>query len=354
MMARRDKNSLTLSPDRIAELSVPLGTSWLLADCMEARGKQDLWVRQKPEILEALREQAIIQSIESSNRIEGITVPADRLRPIALGRTRPRDRSEEELAGYRRALEWIFIRKRKVEVTPAVIQHLHKLAQGAASDAGRLKVRDNEIIEIMPSGERRIRFQPTPAKQTRETLRRLCLDFDRVAKDALLPPLLSVGTFAFDLLCVHPFRDGNGRVSRLAATLLLQEHGFIVSRFVSLERLIEQRKEDYYDALARCSKGWHEGKNEIVPWWNFFLGIVRSAYQEFEEQVQSTKSRPAKGELVRRTVLAHPDAFTLADVAAQVPTASQQLIKKVLSSLKRSGKIKLVGHGRGAYWRVVR
>lgn len=344
---------LTLDPNRLRSLDLPVSTSWLLGDCMEARGKQDVWVKQKPEVIEALRELAIIQSAESSNRIEGVTISADRLRPVVLGRAKPRDRSEEELAGYRRALEWIYTRKRRVILAPSVIQHLHKLSHSAAADAGMLKARDNEIIEILPSGARRVRFRPTPAKQTSSTLRRLCADYERICDDEQLPSLLSVATFVFDLLCIHPFRDGNGRVSRLAATLLLQQHGFIVSRFVSLERLTEQRKEEYYDALARCSKGWHEGKNEIVPWWNFFLGVIRSAYKELVEQVESAESRPAKGDLVRRAVLAQPDAFTLADVAAQVPTASQQLIKKVLSGLKRSGKIKLMGHGRGAYWRVV-
>ncbi len=172
--------------------------------------------------------------------------------------------------------------------------------------------------------------------------------------DEALPPLLSVATFVFDLLCIHPFRDGNGRVSRLATVLLLQQHGFQVARFVSLERLIEQRKEDYYAVLQRCSKGWRPGKNEIVPWWNFFLGILRSAYQSFEDQVTSSRSRLGKTELVRQAVLAQPESFTLADIVAQVPVASSQLIKKVLATLKKDGQVQVVGRGRGAFWRVIR
>ncbi|MBI5762326.1 MAG: Fic family protein [Planctomycetes bacterium] len=344
---------LTLTPDHLRRLTLPVGTGWLLADCMEARGKQDLWMRQKPEVVLALRQQALIQSVESSNRIEGVTVAADRLRPLALGRSRPRDRPEEELAGYRRALDWVFSRKRPVAISPKVILHLHSLAQHGAGDAGKLKNRDNEIIEILEAGVRRIRFKPSSARKTPGAIRELCGAYEQVARDRSLPPLLAIGTFVFDFLCIHPFRDGNGRVSRLLTTLLLLQNGFAVGRFISLERLIEERKEEYYAALARCSQGWHEGKNEIVPWWNLFLGIVRSAYRSLETQVESVKSRPAKSELVERAVLAQPDTFTLADIAADVPAASPQLIKKVLSKLKRAGHVNLVGHGRGAVWRVV-
>lgn len=345
---------LTLSYERIRKLSLPIGTSWLLGDCMEARGKQDLWVRQKPEVLKALRELAMIQSVESSNRIEGVTVAADRLRPIVIGHARPRDRSEEELAGYRRGLDWIFTRKRTVAVTPAVIQHLHKLAQQGAGDAGKLKVRDNEIIEVLPSGGRRVRFKPTPAAQASLKLEKLCAAYEGIRERQSLPLLLTIATFVFDLLCIHPFRDGNGRVSRLVTLLLLQLDGFEVGRYISLESLIEQRKEDYYAVLGRCSVGWHSGENEIIPWWNFFLGIVRSAYQGLEEQVASAPVRRGKSELICRIVLGRPDAFSLAEIAAEIPSASPQLIKKVLGSMKRAGLVTLVGRGRGAEWRVVR
>ena len=332
-------------------MSIPVGTVWLLGSCMESRGKQDLWIRQKPEVLEVMREQAIIQSVESSNRIEGVTIPADRLRPVVLGKAKPRDRSEEELAGYRQALDWIFSRKRQVSIVPAVFQRLHALAQGGLSgDAGEWKKRDNEIIEILPSGERKVRFVPTSAKDTPKTMEVLCRSYREACDDERVPPLLVVTTFVFDLLCIHPFRDGNGRVSRLATTLLLQAHGFQVTRYISLERLIEEGKEDYYAILAFCSQGWHEGKNEIVPWWNYFLSVLRRAYKEFERQVESTEARPAKSDLVQQTVLAQVEQFTLGDLAAQLPAASPQLIKKVLAKLKKQGKIRLVGRGRGARW----
>ena len=345
---------LSLDPKKLAEISIPVGTGWLLGSCMEARGKQDLWMRQKPEVLDVLHEQAIIQSVESSNRIEGVTIPADRLRPVVLGKVKPRDRSEEELSGYRQALDWIFSRKRQVSVIPAVIQRLHALAQGGFSgDAGEWKTRDSEIIEILPNGERKIRFVPASAKETPKTIDALCRNYSEACDDQRVPPLLIVATFAFDLLCIHPFRDGNGRVSRLATTLLLQAHGFQVVRYVSLERLVEQSKEDYYGVLAECSQGWHEGKNDLNPWWNYFLSVLRLAYKEFERQVESTEARPAKSDLVRQTVLAQVEQFTLGDLAAQLPSASTQLIKKILTELKKQGKIRLVGRGRGARWAII-
>ena len=270
---------------------------------------------------------------------------------MVLGGARPRDRSEEELAGYRRALDWIFRRKGSVPITPDVIRRLHALAQGGHSgDAGEWKRRDNEIVEILPNGERRIRFVPTRARDTPKVIAALCRSYQEACDEERIPPLLIIATFIFDFLCVHPFRDGNGRVSRLATTLLLQANGFEVGRYVSLERLVEERKDEYYGILRECSEGWHEGRNEIVPWWNYFLGVLRSGYREFERQVQSSGARPAKSELVRRTVLEQVGRFTLADLAQQARVASPQLIKKVLAELKLEGKITLTGRGRGAYW----
>ena len=321
---------------------------------MQARGKEELWIKQKPEVLEVLREQAIIQSVESSNRIEGITVAPSRLRPLVIGKSRPRDRSEEELAGYRGALSWIYSRKNRVPLTPDLIRRLHALAQGGSSgDAGQWKKRNNEIIEILPSGESTIRFVPVSAGKTPKAIETLCHAYSAIDQERV-PTLLIVATFVLDFLCIHPFRDGNGRVSRLATSLLLQSQGFQVARYVSLERLIEENKEEYYRVLKLCSQGWHEGKNEIVPWWNYFLSTLRAGYKEFERQVESAGARPAKSELVRQTVLTQVEPFTLADMAAQLPAASSQLIKKVLSEMKRGGQTRLAGHGRGARWELIR
>jgi len=322
---------------------------------MEARGQQDLWIRQKPEVLEVLREQAIIQSAESSNRIEGVTVTPNRLRPLLIGRARPRDRSEEEVAAYRTALDWIFSRKRRLTVTPEVIRRLHALAQGgASSDAGEWKARDNEIIEVMASGERSIRFVPVSAKETPAAVELLCRRYSTACEEESIPPLLILATFVLDLLCIHPFRDGNGRVSRLATSLLLQSQGIQIARYISLERLIEETRDDYHRVLKLCSQGWHEGKNEIIPWWNYFLGTLRRAYKELERHIESASPRLAKSDLVRQTVLGQVEPFTLADMTAQLPAASSPLIKKVLAEMKKAGSLRLAGRGRGAYWALIR
>jgi Fic family protein len=344
---------LTLRPDRLKDVQIPIGTAWLLSECAEARGKQELWTRQKPELLAALREQAKIQSVESSNRIEGVTVLKDRLKPLVLGRARPRDRSEEEIAGYRKALDWIFTRKQSMTIEPRVLQHLHALAQGGLSgDAGKWKRKDNEIIEIRPNSERRVRFRPTSAKDTPTAVKVLCQNYEDLCSDSYLPAPLAVASFVFDFSCIHPFRDGNGRVSRLVATLLLIQQGYQVGRYVSLERLVEESKQEYYRILERCSAEWHSGKNEIVPWWNYFLGVLRRAYQEFEQKMEDSGRGPAKTELVRQAILAQVGPFSLAELVAQVPAASPALLKKVLNELKKAGRVRLTGRGRSARWEV--
>jgi Fic family protein len=342
---------LTLRPDTFAKAAIPLSTTWLLAECMEFRGKQDLWIRQKPQVLEALRQQAVVQSVESSNRIEGVEVAPARLRPIVLGKARPQDRPEEEIAGYRKALDWIFSRKRPVPIEPRTILHLHALAQGGSiGDAGQWKRRDNEITA---AGERKVRFRPTPARDTPRAMQDLCTAYRDLVEAGQAPGLLLVATAVFDFLCIHPFRDGNGRVSRLLTTLLMQQHGFIVGRFVSLERLVEESREDYYRVLGQCSQGWSAGRNEILPWWNYFLGIVRRAYAEFSQEVEASAGRPAKTDLARRAAEAQVGPFTLADLRAAAPGVSPQLLKKVLQDLQREGKVRLVGRGRGARWQLV-
>jgi Fic family protein len=234
------------------------------------------------------------------------------------------------------------------------VRRLHAYAQGGYSgDAGSWKKRDNEIIEIRPNGERRVRFTPTPARDTPRAVTILCRNYQELCVLERIPILLTTATFVFDFLCIHPFRDGNGRVSRLLTTLLLQSNGFDVARYISLERQVEERKEEYYNALEECSARWNEGKNSIIPWWNYFLGVVRAAYREFEKQIELAGKRPVKTEMIRQIVLDQAGEFTLSDIAGQVPAASPQLIKKVLSELKAKHGIRLRGRGRGAAWEVI-
>ena len=339
---------------RISNIEIPVATSWLLASCMEARGKQELWTRQKPEVLKALRDQAIVQSVESSNRIEGVTVEAKRLRPLVLGNARPQDRPEEEIAGYRKALNWILTSRRPIDISPKTILRMHSLAQGGMiGDAGKWKSRDNEIVEIRPDGERVVRFIPTSAKRTPGAIEGLCHEYREVVHLELLPELLLIGSFVLDFLCIHPFRDGNGRVSRLLTTLLLERNGFVVSQYISLERLIEENRESYYQSLYESSQGWRDLNHNIVPWWDFFLTIVNRAYREFSEAVESREAGPGKTELVREVIMDVEGQFSLSEVRAQLPSVSEQLIKRVLQQMKADGRLRLSGRGRGAKWQKI-
>ena len=327
----------------------------MLAECMEARGKQDLWTSRKPEVLAALREQAIVQSVESSNRIEGVTVEAERLRPVVLHGMRPRTRPEEELAGYRRALQWIFTRKAPIEPSPRLVLHLHATAQGGQTgDAGKWKARDNEKIEFDKAGQRRTRFVPVKAKHAPGAVDALCRAYPGIRSDDGIPGLFAVASFVLDFLCIHPFRDGNGRISRLLTTALLQAEGFEVGRYVSLERIVEGSKEEYYGVLESCSRGWHEGRNEIVPWWNYFLGMLRKAYVEFGDTVEKAPQRGGKAGMVRSAVLSQTASFTLAELVHGLPSVSPPMIKNVLGKMKREGTLKTRGHGRSAVWEFAR
>jgi Fic family protein len=266
---------------RLTGLNFPLGTAWLMADVAEARVRQDFYTKQAPQLLTALRETALIQSVESSNRIEGVTVAPDRLVPLVLENAKPRDRSEEEIRGYRLALELIQTSPRDLEITPDLLRRLHGLIQEGSGDAGEWKRVANEIIELRPGAPPTVRFRPVSVAETPAAVGELCLSYRHVVNQSLAPPLVATAALIFDFLCIHPFRDGNGRISRLLTQLALDQHGIEVGRYISLERLVEESKADYYDVLHRSSEGWHEGQHDLLPWLNYFLSIVKRAYREF-------------------------------------------------------------------------
>jgi len=269
---------------RLAELALPLGTVWLLTDVAEARGRQGLSLQQAPERLDALRDTARVQSVESSNRIEGVTVAPDRLVPLVLGDAQPRDRSEEEIRGYRRALDLIHASAADLEITPDLLCRLHRTIQEGSGDAGEWKRVSNEIVELRAGAPPVVRFRPVPPAETPAAVDELCLSYRHVVNQSLAPPLVAVAALVFDFLCIHPFRDGNGRVSRLLTLLALDQHGYAVGRYISLERLIEESRSDYYEVLRQSSVGWHEGSHDLLPWLNHFLAILKRAYRALEER----------------------------------------------------------------------
>ena len=268
---------------RLAGFSLPVSSVWLLTDVAEAKGRQDLYTRQAPQILKSLRETALVQSVESSNRIEGVTVAPDRLVPLVLKNARPRDRSEEEIRGYRRALDLIHTSASELAITPELLRRLHEVIQEGSGDAGQWKRVENEIIEHREGAPPLVRFRPVLAAETPAAVEELCLSYRHAVGQSEAPPLVAVAALVFDFLCIHPFRDGNGRVSRLLTLLALYQHGYEVGRYISLERLIEESRADYYDVLRHSSEGWHEGRHDLLPWLNYFLSIVKRAYRELEQ-----------------------------------------------------------------------
>lgn len=336
----------------LGRLTLPTSTVWLLTDIAESKGRQQLFTKQSPQVLRALLEIALIQSAESSNRIEGVTVAPERLRPLVLGNARPRDRSEEEVQGYRRALHLIHSSASKLKTTPETLRRLHRIAQEGIGDAGRWKRADNEIIELRPGRPPVIRFRPLSASRTPAAADELCRLYRHAIEKSAAPPLVAVGALVFDFLCIHPFRDGNGRVARLLTLLGLYHHGYEVGRYVSLERLVEDSREDYYAMLRESSERWHEGRHDLVPWLNYFLSIVRRAYRVFEERAGAVKAtRGAKTALITAAIDATDGAFTLAQLESRCPGVSRDMVRRVLRDLKAEGSLVCLGLGPGASWR---
>lgn len=320
----------------------------------EHKGRQRLYQEQAPQVLETLREAAVIQSTESSNRIEGVTAPPNRLRALVEGRALPQNRSEQEIAGYRDVLRTIHASHAHIPFTTGVVLQFHRdLYQFVPGGGGRWKGSPNEITEILPDGTHRVRFATVPPHQTTEAMERLHERFNRAWEAGRIDPLLLIPTYVLDFLCIHPFLDGNGRMARLLSLLLLYRAGYEVGRYVSLELIVEETKEGYYDSLFDSSQGWHQGAHSLIPWWHYFLGVMlRSAHRRFEERIEAvTRARGAKRELIVDLVERLPGEFQVADVERGCPGVSRPTINRALADLRNAGRIQLVKGGRDATWR---
>ena len=338
---------------RLQDTKLPLTTVWLLETLAESKGRQQLFEKQSPQTLKTLREMALIESAESSNRIEGVTVEKGRLRPLVIGNTRPRDRSEEEIVGYRLALNWIHTDYRKIPITPETCLRLHALAQGGTSgDAGQWKTVSNDIIEILPDGRRIVRFKPLAPDLVPSAMEELCLAYNHVIGQLRVTPLMASACFILDFLCIHPFRDGNGRISRLLTLLLCYLHGHEVGRYISFERIIEQTKEDYYNALKASSSNWHEGTHDVMPWFTYLLSVWRMAYREFEDRVDRPRpQRGSKTEIVEYALENIISPFGISDVERLCPNVSRDTIRLVMNRWRDQGRLEMLGKGRDAKWR---
>ncbi len=317
----------------------------------QCRGRQDQFLKQSPEALEVLRNAAMIESTESSNRLEGIVTTGERLKALMLKTTKPRNRDEEEIAGYRDALVYIHQNPRAISFDVPGILRLHRMIYRHPSEpAGAWKKKDNVILERGANGQAFVRFKPTSAKGTPGAMRQLVLEFQKATQDRA-EPLVILPLAILDLLCIHPFADGNGRVSRLMTLILAYQFGYEVGRYVSLERIIEQSKDRYYENLKLSSQGWHERAHHVHPFLNYLLFVLATAYQEFEQRVQAVKEgKGSKSQLVENVIMMQMTPFNLAEIQAKCPGISRDQIKLVMRKLKAEGKIKSLGRGRDARW----
>jgi len=330
---------------------VPAATSWYLADLGEARGKQELYTRQLPQRLKVLREHALIESAVSSNRIEGVTVDQARIGTLIFGKPLLRDRDEEEVRGYRDALKWIHERGTAIPISKETILRLHSMTRGRIWDAGRYKEKDGDIIERFADGRERVRFKTVPAVRTPKFMSETLALWDDCLRDRWVHPLIALVGFNLDFLCIHPFRDGNGRVSRLLFLLGCYRLGYEVGRYVSLERLIEENKERYYETLQASSQRWHEDKHDPWPYINYLLYILKTAYVEFESRLgQVAAPRGAKTELVGEAIRRQRTGFRLVDIERACPGVGREWIRVILARLKKEGQVSCRGKGPAARW----
>ena len=331
--------------------SVPAATSWYLADLGEARGKQELFTRQSPQRLKKLREHALIESAVSSNRIEGVEVDQSRIATLVFGQPRPRDRDEEEVRGYRQALTLIHEQSPKLLVSEETVLRLHRLTRGEIWDAGKYKEKDGDIIEKFPDGRSRVRFKTVSAKDTPSYMKKLVELYQNAIYEHKIPPLVLLAAFNLDFLCIHPFRDGNGRVSRLLLLLQCYHLGFEVGRYISLERLIEQNKERYYETLEQSSQGWHKGKHDPWPYINYVLFIIKSAYREFEQRIGQLQSpKGEKTRLILEAIDKTDGPFSVAELQNRCPSVSMDMIRRILKGLRGKKQVECLGRGQRARW----
>lgn len=317
----------------------------------EYKGEEALFEKQSPDVLDKLLEIAIIQSAESSNRIEGVTAPEERIELIVKANATPRNRPEEEIAGYRDVLNLIHQAHPNIPLSENVILQFHSmLFRYTTIKSGFWKRIDNEITEERPDGTKVLRFKPTSADATPQYMKQLITLYNAHLEEGKYDPLILIPLFVFDFLCVHPFSDGNGRISRLLMLMLLYQSGYKVGKYISIERIIEDSKKSYYDSLALSSKAWHEGKHDILPWLNYFYGTLLAAYKEFESRVGVFKGKGSKTEQIKAQIARFIQPFAISDLEKACPNVTRDMIRRVLRQLRKEGKIKYTGIGRNAKW----
>ena len=321
----------------------------LLSAVHEFKGKQDLYMEARPDTLTHLLEVARIQSTGASNRIEGILTSDDRLKALMQNRVKPRNRSEEEIAGYREVLRLILENYDHIPLKPNIILQLHRdLYQfNPAAIRGKFKTADNLITETGKNGIERIRFKPLAAFYTPDAIKNLCAAFTQAVNTGKIDPLLLIPRFILDFLCIHPFTDGNGRMSRLLTLLLLYRSGYLAGKYISIEKIIEDTKETYYETLEECSIHWLKGKNKILPFVKYFLEVLIKAYRDFEERVKLISNKNlSKPQRIRALFDDNLGKLSKQDILNRLPDTSLSTVEASLSALQKEGFIAKIGAGK--------
>lgn len=339
---------------RTFNYSVIQKTKWdseilgLIAAIYKEAGKQELCLKQKPEEMEKLVEIAKVQSTEASNAIEGIVTTSTRMRQLVEEKTAPRNRNEQEIAGYRDALNIIHENFDAIPITRNYILQLHGILYSHMNNpmAGRTKNVQNYISSTWPDGHTETLFTPLAPYETPDALDRICEEYNRVIGNMEAEPLIVIPVFIHDFLCMHPFNDGNGRMSRLLTTLLLYRNGFYVGKYISLEAKIAKNKDLYYEALQQSQAGWHDGNEDALPFIKYLLGTVLSAYKDFETRFELVETKRPALETVRLATMNKIGRFSKQDIIELCPSLSASSIEVALRKLVASGDLKREGRGK--------
>ncbi len=327
----------------------------LIAAIYKEAGKQEQYLKRRPADLEKLVEIAKVQSTEASNAIEGIRTTNTRIRQLVAKKTTPKNRSEQEIAGYRDVLSIIHESFDAIPITQNYILQLHKILYSQTNNpmAGRTKNVQNYISASYPDGHTEILFTPLAPYETPGALDRICEEYNRVIGNMELEPLIAIPVFIHDFLCIHPFNDGNGRMSRLLTTLLLYRSGFYVGKYISLEAKIAKNKDLYYDALSTSQEGWHEGTDDPVPFIKYLLGTILAAYRDFEDRFLLVETKLPAIETVRRAAHNQIGRFTKQDIRELCPSLSLSSVEGALRKLVESGELRREGNGKNTcYFRT--
>lgn len=327
----------------------------LIAAIYKEAGKQEMYLKQRPEELEKLVEIAKIQSTEASNAIEGIVTTSTRIKQLVEEKTAPKNRDEQEIAGYRDVLNIIHDSFDAIPISQNYILQLHKILYSHMNNpmAGRTKSVQNYVSAKYPDGHVEVLFTPLAPYETPKALDKICEEYNRVIGNMEVEPLIAIPIFIHDFLCIHPFNDGNGRMSRLLTTLLLYRNGFYVGKYISLEAKIAKNKDLYYDALGKAQIGWHEGTEDAVPFIKYLLGTILAAYKDFEDRFALVETKLPALETVRRAAMNKLGRFTKQDIRELCPSLSISSIEGTLRKLVASGELKREGSGKNiCYFRL--